>query len=112
MNGVVFQISDSMITASDDHRSPNQLKSSSPSHWFTKPDSRANAQRQLNADTTVTMPYGMRIDVRTRDFPTRMRYMTNANMKPSTNSTATVTTVMISVVRKSFHHSPSVRIVA
>ena len=27
MNGVVFQISDNVMTNSDDHRSPNQLKS-------------------------------------------------------------------------------------
>ena len=30
MNGVVFQISDSVMTNSDDHRSPNQLKSLEP----------------------------------------------------------------------------------
>ena len=39
MNGVVFQISDRMMTNSDDQRSPNQLKSSSPNHWLTKPES-------------------------------------------------------------------------
>ena len=39
MNGVVFQISDRVMTKSDDHRSPNQLKSPSPNHWLTKPES-------------------------------------------------------------------------
>lgn len=43
MNGVVFQISDRQITNSADQRSPNQLKSVSPNHWLTKPESSANA---------------------------------------------------------------------
>src|SRR3954471_1782876 len=46
MNGVVFQISDEMMTNSDDHRSPNQLKSPSPNHWLMKPESSWNAYRQ------------------------------------------------------------------
>ena len=41
-----------------------------------------------------------------------MRYITNANPKPSTSSTATLTTVMTSVVLKSVHHTGSVRTVA
>ena len=39
MNGVVFQISDRVMTNSDDQRSPNQLKSPRPNHWLTKPES-------------------------------------------------------------------------
>ena len=39
MNGVVFQISERVMTTSEDQRSPNQLKSPRPSHWFTKPES-------------------------------------------------------------------------
>ena len=46
------------------------------------------------------MPYGMRMDSRTRPLPCTTRYVTNANMKPSTSSTATVTTVMTKVVTK------------
>ena len=42
--------------------------------------------------------------------PRMMRSITKANMNPSTSSTATVTTVMTSVVMKSFHHTGSVRI--
>ena len=43
MNGVVFQISDNVMTNSDDQRSPNQLKSPRPNHWFTNPESSWNA---------------------------------------------------------------------
>ena len=64
----------------------------------------------MNADTTVTMPYGIRIAVRSGPRPRTMRSITKANQNPSTSSTATVTTVMASVVTKSFHHSGSVRI--
>ena len=40
-----------------------------------------------------------------------IRCITKANAKPMTSSTATVTTMMITVVTTSFHHSGSVRIV-
>ena len=43
MNGVVFQISERTITKIDDQRPPNQLKSPSPSHWLTNPESSWNA---------------------------------------------------------------------
>ena len=47
MNGVVFQISDRMMTNSDDQRCPNQLKSPSPNHWLMKPESSWKAYRQM-----------------------------------------------------------------
>src|SRR6476646_10600937 len=50
--------------------------------------------------------------VRTRPRPWRIRYITNANPKPRTSSTATLTTVLIRVVLKSVHHTGSVRTVA
>ena len=66
----------------------------------------------MNADTTVMMPYGTRIPVRTNERPNRIRYITKAKAKPSTSSTTTLTTVMIRVVTKSLHHTGSVRTVA
>jgi hypothetical protein len=62
----------------------------------------------MNADTTVMMPYGTRIPVRTKERPNRILYITMAKAKPSTSSTPTLTTVMISVVVKSDHHTGSV----
>ena len=56
MNGVVFQISEKMMTNRLDHRCPNQLKSPSPNHWLTKPESSWNAYYQMYAETTVMMP--------------------------------------------------------
>ncbi len=47
MNGVVFQISEKVMTNSEDHRPPNQLKSPSPNHWLTNPESSWNAYRQM-----------------------------------------------------------------
>ncbi len=54
------------------------------------------------------IPYGSRIPVRTSDRPRRIRYITNANAKPRTSSTATLTAVMMKVVRKSLHQTGSV----
>ena len=59
MNGVVFQISDRQMIASEDHVPPNQSRSAGPprtsvcSQWLAKPESTANAYFQENADTTV-----------------------------------------------------------
>ena len=46
--------------------------------------------------------------VRTNDRPRMMRYITQANPKPSTSSTATLATVMIAVVPTALHHTGSV----
>ena len=56
MNGVVFQISDRQMTKIDDQRSPNQAKSPRPNQLLTKPESRAKAYFQANAETTVMIP--------------------------------------------------------
>jgi hypothetical protein len=61
MNGVVFQISETMIANIAGQWAPNQLVSGliHGSHWnqpFTKPLLRLNANCQANAETTVMMP--------------------------------------------------------
>ena len=66
----------------------------------------------MYAETTVMIPYGTKMPVRTRPRPCKIRYITNANPNPSTNSTDTLTTVIISVVLKSVHHTGSVNTVA
>ena len=45
------------------------------------------------------------------DRPRRILYMTQAKPKPRTSSTATLTTVMITVVETSLHQTGSVRTV-
>src|SRR5206468_8892728 len=104
MNGVVFQISARLITNSAEARCPNQAKSPSPKTWLTNPVSRAKAYRQAKADTTVMIPYGTRIDVRITRRPNTTRCITEAKTNPTTSSTATVATVMTTVVSTSFHH--------
>ena len=57
MNGVVFQTSARMITKKALNRSPNQFMSSATNgSWLTKPVSGWNANCQVNAATTVTIP--------------------------------------------------------
>ena len=58
MNGVVFQISETMIANIAGQCDPNQLKSSATngSQVFTKPLVRLNANCQAYAETTVMMP--------------------------------------------------------
>src|SRR4051812_47688866 len=116
MNGVVFQISEIMIANIAGQCEPNQLVSalihgSQPNHAFTKPLLMLNANCQANADTTVTMPYGIRIDVRITPRPKMIRCMTIANANPITSSTATVTTMMTTVFKVSCQNSESVRTV-
>lgn len=57
MNGVVFQISAMMITASEEMWPPNQFFSSAINgRLSTKPDSLAKANCQAKAATTVMIP--------------------------------------------------------
>ena len=58
MNGVVFQISETMIANMAGQWSPNQLKLSSKNgnHELTKPLLSENANCQAKAETTVMMP--------------------------------------------------------
>src|SRR4029450_8144775 len=108
MDGVVFQISERMMTNSEVQRSPNQLKSPSPNHWLTKPESSWNPYLKMYAETTVMMPYGRRMPARTSERACRIRYITNANAKPRTSSTPSLTAVMMNVVLKSVHQTGSV----
>src|SRR4051812_8417247 len=98
MKGVVFQISDMMITAIADQRCENQAKSVMPNHWLTNPDWRSKAYFQASADTTVTMPYGSRIEVRRVRRAKRALCMTMAKANPMTSSTATVMSVITNVL--------------
>ena len=67
---------------------------------------------QLNAATTVTMPYGISTEVRTSPRAKIVRCMTKATAKPSTSSIVTETTVITTVTPKACHHRPvEVRIV-
>ena len=52
----------------------------------------------------MTIPYGMRIDVRTAPRPKIARCMTSASSMPITSSIATEMPVMISVWKTSCHH--------
>ncbi len=62
-----------------------------------------HAYCQLNAATTVTMPYGIRMDVRTVPRPNSVRCMSRASSMPSTNSMITEITVMIAVTFNACH---------
>ena len=59
----------------------------------------------------MTIPYGMRIAVRTTPLPKMVRCMTNARAMPSTNSMATEITVITAVMTNAVHQYLSVRIV-
>src|SRR5262249_48118467 len=116
MKGVVFQISAIMIANIAGQCDPNQFVSglmpgTQENQSFTKPLLMLNANCQVNAETTVTMPYGIRMDVRITPRAKRIRCITIAKMKPITNSTATVTTMITTVFQVSFQNSESVRIV-
>src|SRR5690606_36498117 len=110
MKGVVFQISDNEIATMEDQNCPKKSKLERLNQGLTNPESGARANRHANADTTVMMPYGTRIEVRTIARPTTMRCITMANAKPMTSSTATVMTVIRTVTPTSRHHRLSVRI--
>ena len=56
----------------------------------------------------MTIPYGIRIAVRTTPFPKMVRCITRARAMPSTNSIATDTTVIASVTTKAVHQYLSV----
>jgi hypothetical protein len=56
----------------------------------------------------VTIPYGIRIAVRTKPFPKMVRCITSASAMPRTNSIATDTTVIPSVTAKAVHQYLSV----
>src|SRR5450756_769252 len=109
MNGVVFQISVRQMATSAEVRWLNQAKSPRWNQLLTKPESLANANCQAKAETTVMIPYGSRIDVRTVRRPKTILCITMARVKPMTSSTATVTAVMMNVVTTSDHHTLSVR---
>ncbi len=64
-----------------------------------------HAYCQENAPTTVTMPYGIRMAVRTVPRAKIVRCMTRASAKPSTSSTATDTTVISSVTQNACHQN-------
>ncbi len=57
------------------------------------------------------MPYGIRIEVRIAPLAKTIRCITIANAKPITSSTATVTTMITTVLTVSFQKSESVRTV-
>ena len=54
------------------------------------------------------MPYGIRIDVRITPRAKMIRCITIAKANPTTSSTATVTTMMKTVLNTSCHHRLSV----
>ena len=56
----------------------------------------------------MTIPYGIRIAVRTTPLATIVRCITRASAMPSTNSIATDTTVITSVTTKAVHQYRSV----
>jgi len=60
----------------------------------------------------VTIPYGIRIAVRTRPLPKMVRCITRASARPRTNSIATEMTVMMVVTKNAVHQYLSVRMVA
>src|SRR3954447_7411426 len=100
MNGVVFHTSVAMITRNESRR----LENGSVSGPRTKRVAGLNAYFQANAATTVTIPYGIRIAVRTGPRPKIARCITSAISIPSTSSIATDDTVMITVLSTSSHH--------
>ena len=59
----------------------------------------------------MTMPYGIRIAVRTTPLPKMVRCITSASAMPSTNSMATETMVMASVTTNAVHQYRSVSMV-
>jgi hypothetical protein len=104
MNGVVFQTSAMMITAKALKRSPNHaLSSAINGRLLTKPVSGEKANCQEKAATTVTIPYGIRTDVRTTPRPKIALCMTSAIAIPSTSSIETEITVMNRVLKTSVH---------
>src|SRR5665811_459500 len=86
MNGVVFQISVRQMATSAEVRWLNQEKSPRWNQLLTKPESLANANCQAKAETTVMIPYGSRIDVRTVRRPKTILCITMARVKPMTSS--------------------------
>jgi hypothetical protein len=64
------------------------------------------ANCQLNAATTVTMPYGISTTVRVSPRPRIVRCMISASARPSTNSIATETTVISNVMPNALHQYP------
>ena len=59
----------------------------------------------------MTMPYGIRIAVRTTPLPKMVRCMTRASAMPSANSIATEITVITRVTTNAVHQYRSVRMV-
>ena len=78
---------------------------------MTKPLLMLKANCQANAETTVMIPYGIRIDVRMTPRAKMIFHITYANAKPITSSTPTLTTMITTVFQTSCHHSWSVRTV-
>jgi hypothetical protein len=76
---------------------------------LTNPESSEKAYCQANAETTVITAYGMRIAARrTGRIAWSAFIITRARAKPSTSSTATVTTVMNTVTANEIHQIWSV----
>ena len=73
--------------------------------WLTKPVSGANANCQAKAATTVTIPYGIRTEVRTTPRPKIARCMTSAIVMPSVSSIETEITLRKTVLKTSVHQS-------
>ncbi len=115
MNGVVFQISARQTTSSELHWPANQsvsvpMPGSQANQLLTNPVWMSKANAQASAETTVMTAYGIRIAARRVGRRDRRAFaITRASPKPSTSSTATVTTVMKTVTPSACHHSPSVR---
>src|SRR4051812_43530292 len=103
MKGVVFQTSAKMITMNEPQRVVNSGVSKL-NRLFTKPVAGSKARRQANADTTVTAPYGTSTDARMAVRAKIARYIACAISMPSTSSSVTEQTVMISVLPTSIHH--------
>ena len=103
MNGVVFHTSVAMITNSEVStlREPGAVRAEP---FVDEPGSGVNANCQASAATTVMIPYGTRIVVRTSPRPTSARCITRASAMPITNSIATEITVISTVVSRSVHH--------
>ena len=112
MNGVVFQISDRQMTNSAEPRSPNQSRDGS-NQLLMKP--RVDGEGVLPGVGRDHRDDGVGHEDRGADdaAPERSALcITIANAKPRTSSTATVMTVISSVVPKSVHQTLSERIIA
>src|SRR5690348_4813212 len=106
MNGVVFQTSVTMMTISDEPR----LFSGGDVRFQKPPMFGETANWKANAETTVMMPYGSRMAVRTVLRPKMARCMNSASPIPRTSSMITDTATMMNVLAMTSQNFVEVRI--